>query len=415
MSLLSRIRDAAHIVRRGVVAPFDRIQPTDGLLTAGPMQEPYRTSVWVYAAIRQVTRPCTAVSLRHSVRRAAGPGDEVLTDPRIENFWARPAKGYTWPEFLAASITWRKLAGECFWLLSDGTDAPFPEARAEFPPMIFARPDRMRHLVENGEVVAWEFTDGTKRRHVLSPDQVVHLRQFNPHDDVRGLGDWESARLAAETDHASGTYCRNLAHANGDQGAYVVAKNGVMDDAQRKQITELLREKRRLQQQGIFRPVFLTGDIAIEDPKARFVDAAFLEGRRMSAGEVFVAFGVPPGMAREQASYSIGGASDYHRLILDACIPESEEIAQAVARVSTRLLRRKVWAWFAWEEHPVMQEVRRERVGSIDALWSKGMPIAEISRYMDLALPRYASDERGFLPMTVVSNRSRSQGNGGPA
>lgn len=401
---IQRLQAAAGMILRGSVAPFDRVFSDAGLLTGERIREPYRQSVWVHAAIKHIARPCAAVSLRHSEgRRRKGTATTLVEDERLENFWERPARCFnSWAEFLLATITWRKLAGESFWLLSDGSAVPFPEVQASFPPLILARPDRMRHVTDGNEIIGWQYTDGAGRGHYLLPEQVIHLRQQNPYDDHRGLGDWEVAQLAAETDRASATFARNLAQSNGDQGVYVVAKNGVPDDAQKAQITNLLREKRRLQQAGIFRPVFLTGDITVEDPKVRAVDAAFIESRRMSAAEIFVAFGIPPSMAKEQASYSIGGASDYFRLILDACIPESAEIAAGVSRVSSILTGRDLSAWFGWDEHPVLQEVRKERMQTVDGLWAKGMPLAKISDYLDLGIPRFKGDDQGWLPMSVV-------------
>lgn len=405
MPLAQRLRAAIGIVLRGSVAPFDRILSSDGAHAPGTLRRPYAESVWAYAAIQRIARPCSAVRLEHSAapRQRRGPRVSALEDPRLEAFWSSPAIGLTsLSEFILATIGWRKLAGEAFWILGDDAAMPFPEVRESWEPLILARPDRMRHVVVDGRLIGWEFTDGGGRRHALAPEQVVHLRQWNPYDDHRGLGEWEVARIAAETDRASGQFSRNLAASQGDQGPYVVAKGGVLDETQRRQIQSLLEEKRRLQQRGIFRPMFLTGDITVEDPKLRTVDAAFLEGRRMSAAEIFVAFGVPPSMAKEQASYSIGSASDYFRLILDTCMPEAAAIAEGVARVSSLLIGRKVWSWFCWDDHPVLQEVRKERMATMDGLWAKGMPVAAISEYLDLDLPRFEGDDHGWLPISVV-------------
>lgn len=402
---LQRLHAAGRLVVKGSIAPFDKIPSETGIgLTGEPLRKPYEQSAYVYAAIRHIARPISAVTLQHgSSPRQRGSAPALLNDPRLDAFWGRPARGMaSLAEFILASVGWRKLAGECFWLLGDDAMVPFPEVRTAFPQMILARPDRMRHVTQGAELVGWEYTDATGKRHLLTPDQVIHLKQWNPYDDHRGIGNLAPALTAAETDHASGAFARNLAQSNGDQGVFVVGKSGAIDDAQRKQITAILREKRRLQQSGIFRPAFLTGDITVEDPKIRTVDAAFNESRRMSAAEIYVAFGVPTSMAKDQASYSIGSASDYFRLILDTCMPEAAEIAAGIASVSSVLLGRPVWAWFYWDEHPVMQAVREERMKTVDVLWGKGVPMRTISDYLDLGLPTFEGDRTGWLPIAVV-------------
>lgn len=415
LNLRQRLSAAWSIIKRGSIAPFDRIGSDVG--SSESLRQPYEKSVWVHAAIRHIAVPICSVSLEHSTAAPGGRGlvrrsrsvstrgsDTLVSDPRLDAFWASPAIGLSsTTEFIGALVGWRKLAGEAFLLLGDDAAVPFPEVRsAPMSQLVVARPDRMRHVVRDGRIVGWEFTDGQGRRHALLPEQVIHLRQWNPYDEHRGLGEYEAARIAAETDHASATFARNLAAAQGDQGVYVVAKGGVMDQVQRDQITATLAEKRRLQQRGIFRPVFLTGDISVEDPQVRSVDAAFIAQRQATASEIFVAFGVPPSMAKEQASYSIGGASDYFRLISDTCIPESARLAEAISRISSLILGREVWASWCWDEHPVMQAVRRERMASVDVLWSKGMPLRAVSEYLDLDLPRFDGDEQGWLPLSVV-------------
>lgn len=398
MKLFSRLR----AVVRGALFPFNQV-PSDGagLSTPEKVREPYRESVWVAAAIRHIAKPISAVDLQFT--RSGGAG-ALVSDPRLAAYWMTPARGMTgYAEFLLASIGWRKLAGECFWVLDDSSVVPFPEVRERFPQLILVRPDRMRHVVHDDRLEGWEYTDGSRRRHVLLPEQVIHLKQWNPYDDWRGLGELEAARVAVDADAASGRFQRNLAQSNGDQGVYVVAKGGIPDDAQRTQIVAQLREKRSLQQRGIFKPVFLGGDITVEDPKVRTVDAAFLEGRRMNAEEIYVAFGVPPSMASKMESYSIGSASDYFRLILDTCQPEAAALAGGIALVSQRLVgRTDLWAGFDWSRHPVMQAVRRESIDALGKLCDRGMPVADAGRYLDLGLPRFEGDEIGYLPMSVI-------------
>lgn len=408
---LQRLRAACGIIVRGSIAPFDRIGSIGSVAADGRLSEPYRESLWVHAAVRHIARPIAAVSLDHSQRSAAparndrrsSAADAPLEDPRLDDFWNRPARRLeSFEEFLIASVGWRKLAGECFWLMDDSSTVPFPEVRMAFPQMILAEPDRMQHVLDGGQIVGWRYTDLGGRSHLLLPDQVIHLKQWNPYNPYRGLGNYEAARIPAEADRASAAFVRNLSLSNGDQGVYVVAKNGVLDDAQRAQIVAQLRDKQDFQRRGIFRPAFLTGDIEVQDPKIRAVDAPFLDARRMSAAEIFIAFGVPPSMAKEAPSYSIGSASDYYRLILDTCIPEAREIAAGIARVSSRLMGRPVEAEFCWDEHPVMQEVRKERMQAAEQLWTKGMPMATVSEYLDLDLPRYPGDDIGWLPISVV-------------
>lgn len=420
-SLFSAPADASVAKSTNAFNVFARGDDNGGL-TGKQISQPYKQSIWVMAAIRHIANPVSAVPLQFSAapkgtNQKAESGkrkssDALLNDPALDAFWKQPAKGLTsFAEFIKATIGWRKMVGEAFWILDDSALVPFPEVRQSFPQLIIARPDMMRHVVAAGVLEGWVFTDAGGRSHNLTPEQVVHLKQWNPYDAWRGLGEYEAARIDAETNVANTQFLKSLAESNGDQGVYVVAKNGIPDDAQKTQIIAQLREKRMLQQRGVFKPIFLAGDISIEDPQVRTADAAFLDSYRLSAQSIFVAFGVPPSMSGPTASYSIGSASDYYRLILDTCQPEANEIAQAIANVSARLTGRSpLHAWFDWSSHPVLQAVRKEALDSLGKLCDRGMPIHEAGEYLDLSLPRFDGDEIGYLPIGITPASDASLG-----
>ena len=145
------------------------------------MREPYRQSGWVYSAIRHIARPIASVDLEFYGPTRSGTEDTLLDDGPLEAYWKAPARDFqSFESFVLATVGWRKLAGEAFWILGDGALLPFPEVRESYPQMILARPDRMRHVVADGMIQGWEFTDGNGRRHYLLPEQVIHLKQWNP-------------------------------------------------------------------------------------------------------------------------------------------------------------------------------------------------------------------------------------------
>jgi phage portal protein BeeE len=282
---------------------------------------PYKQSAWVQRAIKKVAGPISAVNLHFTLdgRAFAGSG--------LETFWRSPAAGMTREEFLEATIGWLKLAGEAFWILDDTSLAPFPtpvfdpvyhpnpgsnprpDAQA-LAPLVVARPDRMTHLVRDGELVGWQYIDGAGRHIPLLPEQVVQTKAWNPYDDWRGLAELHSCHDAAEADYLAGKFNLNLMRSNGDQGVYVIAKEPPTD-TQRQQIIDQLREKRELAQRGVFKPLFLTGDMQIEDARIKTPDADFVANRLENRHEIFLALGVPPSMADVRAAYSIGSASDW--------------------------------------------------------------------------------------------------------
>lgn len=409
MSLLARLRSLVGIHVKGSIAPFDRFIDLGGSTSAEKLNQPYAKSLWVARAIKHVTDPITSVPLRFSTEER---GREAIDDPELIEAWETPAIGpegpMGWRDVVSATIGWLKLTGEAFWIFDDRVlvkpkDMAFPDVGfSAVPSFVIARPDRMRHVCDGfGRLVGWEFTDASGRKQTLLPEQVVHPKLWNPYDDIRGLGEYEQAKLAAESDYMGATFKLNLAKNNGDQGVYIIAKSGIVNDAQRAQMVAQLREKRAMQQAGHFKPVFLTGDITIEDPKVRAVDGAFNESMMQDAHRIFVAFGVPPSLADVVPSYSVGSASDYYRLIRDTCIPTGVILSEAVEMAVRRQGRKKLFAWLDWSNHPVMKEVRRESIASATPLWDRGVSWETINATFDLGLPEFEGWDERYLPFSV--------------
>lgn len=445
-AVIDRLRDSDPILKRSLPASwFNRVFD---LPQSASIREPYRNSVWVMRAVKKIAGPVAAVPVevyraggmdglrakllrsgwpgceRTSMQRAArkfrksprlviqlarkagyiSPGEvtEEYTEPGLQGWLREPAPRLAWSDFIESAIGWLKLRGETFWLQM-AKAMPFPEAENGWPKVVVARPDRMREQVDGDELAGWQWTDRAGKVWPLLDEAVVQTKYWNPYNDWRGLGEWEAAQIAADADYLAGKFKRDLMANNGDTGPIVGVKNGgSLTDEQMKQVREQLREKRRLQQQGIYVPIFLPAEVQVEDPKVRAVDTAYVAVRLEDRHEVFIAFDVPPSMCDVKAAYSIGTASDFYQLISGACVPTGVKITDGLQRLFKRIAGVELEVYLDWDEHPVMQAVRRERIETIDKLWSKGMPMNEISEYLDLDLPEFEGWELGYLPFSVA-------------
>lgn len=407
----------------------------DLLAKGGTLREPYRNSVWVSRAIKKIAGPLAAMPIEVyradamaavrakaeiskaesrnprrllTVARAKGlisardQEQAVFSAPGLAGWLRQPMARMSWSDFVEAAVGWLKLSGEVFWLQNEAA-LPFQEAANGWPKTIVARPDRMREILHGEELIGWEYRDQAQKRWMIPDERLIQTKCWNPYNLYRGLAEWEAARIASESDYLAGKFKRDLMSNNGDTGPIVGLKNGnLLSDDQLKQVREQLREKRRLQQQGVFAPIFLPGEITVEDPKVRTVDGNYVAMRLEDHHEVAIAFGVPPSMFDVKSAYSIGSASDYYQLIVDTCIPTGEKIADSLERLFKLISGEDLEVHFNSDEHPVMRTVRRERIDSVDKLWTKGMPMSLVSEYLDLNLPPWAGWETSYLPFSAA-------------
>ncbi len=378
-----------------------------GLLGLGPtLIDPYRNSPYVQAAIRMISQPISAIPLRfYRAATATRQGESLLSHGPLVEFWLRPAgEAMDAQDFWEATVGWLLLQGEAFWIADDSWLLHGAKRRN---PLVIARPDRMRPVLKQGRVEGWEWIDAQGTSHALLPEQVVQLKFWNPYDPVRGLAPYLSAALAAEADWLGSRFLRTLMQNNGDMGGYLIAKGAPPTEEQRDQILRALREKKELSLRGIHRPMFLTGDIAVESAQVQSADASLVATRHLLREEIAIAFGIPPSRFLTKQNYSIGSASDRFALIEETCMPLATKLAGAVERISNRVPawkpgKESLRAAFDWSEHSTLQAARRERFAALDKLWAKGVPLNVCSQVLDLGLPRVPGDETGYLPATVV-------------
>jgi phage portal protein BeeE len=360
-------------------------------VTASGLARPYEQSTWIQAALNLVTQPIKSVPLKFY------EGDVEVEDAVLAAFFRAPALGMSREEWLDSTGGWSKLAGEFFWILDD----TWLVRRGVKSPILAARPSDMRQIVVAGELVGWEYRDGEGRRIPLIPEQVIQRKRWNPWNRWRGLGELNAAKLAAETDYLAGQFARDSYANAGEQGDYLTSEGAAPTEAQQAQIVAALREKRAAKLRGEFRPVFLSGGIKVAPSTVSGPDANMVANRLQSRHEVFIAFGVPASMADVQASYSIGSASDYFRLIHGTCMPLAAMIAEAAGLLARKLTGRDLTAEFDWDEHPVMQAVRSERIEAAAKLFSLGVPLQAANDYLDMGLKPVPGWDQGWLPFSL--------------
>jgi hypothetical protein len=395
----------AGVEKSALSASFVRGADLDGPLggSAGRLLEPYAQSAWVHRAIRLKVDEIGRVPLKFYAGES-----EYQADPAFTAWWQTPFLGAAGQklglqEARRQLASWPDLGGESFVLLGDDWLNPFASRNGVgLSHPIIAKPEKMRHVVQAGQIIGWVFTDAGNHQHTLLPEQVIHTMEWNPYNEFRGLATVRVVFNAAEADYLAGLYVRNLMRNNGDQGVYVIAKGGIPTDEQREQIVASLREKRAKALRGDFAPVFLTGDIQVEDPKAESTDVGFNDGRRLSSHEIFLGLGVPPSMADVKASYSTGADSDRLALITGSSMPLSAKVDGIFGLLASRMTGQVIEAETDWDEHPVVQNVRRERIDSALKLWGVGMPLAAANQYLDLGMSPFPGWDIGYLPFSVA-------------
>jgi hypothetical protein len=386
--------------------------------SSGPgtsLGDPYAESSWVFAALNLIADPITSAKLKI----LTAPGGELINDATLDAFWTEPARSahekMGMEMLLALSVMCRGVHGRAFWVMDDSWLAASPML---YQPLIVASDKQMSPLMDGRELSGWMYRGANGAMTTFLKEQVINLRLPNPGDpdSLDGVPPWKAAKTAAESAVAAGQFSKRTMDQNGDRGMIVVVEGGAPTPEQRMAFIQELRERRRAAARGEFRDSIFGGNVRIESPTLSAISADFRSQAEMTREEIFVTFGVPPSMASKAASYSVGAASDWYRLITGPCMKEARALASAVARVSdyllgNRSLAREIagsaratgrcYAEFDFSNHPVMATVREERVKSLKDLVTIGVPVSVGNEFLAMGLPEFDGWDERLLPMSL--------------
>jgi hypothetical protein len=411
------------VSKSGGAHPFLTGDDGDAKSPKTRISDPYKQSSWVYAALGLIADPITSARLRF----LDGPGGDLIDSPTLDAFFAEPARtahaAMPLDEFVNLSIAVRGVYGRVFWVLDDSWLA---RTSALYNRVILASDAQMTPILDGRRLGGWAYRGGAGEWLTFQPEQVIMLRMPNPHDpdSLEGIPPWRPARDSAEAAAAASRFAKRVMDQNGDRGMIIRAEHA-LNAEQREMLRAELREKRRAAERGEYRDSVMGFQGEILTPSLSAISGEFAGQVALSRDEIFVAYGVPASMATVAASYSVGSASDWYRLITSTCSREARALAAGLSRIADYLEGRRslaseiaggsrretgIVADFDFSSHPVMEQIRAERTEQVERLFKMGVPVSTANEYLNLGMPEYSGWDERWLPVSLapVSMRTDS-------
>jgi len=184
-----------------------------------------------------------------------------------------------------------------------------------------------------GTVAAYEYrplgTFGAERR-VLSPESVLHFRDYNPFADGLGLSPLHAAQLAYETERDRDRYQRQF-YAGGAQVAGTYATPEQMEEFEIKRIQDGLMQQ-AASIENMQRPVILTGGLSYVRAGLTQTEMKFIESAKLTEADIMKIFRIPPVLmgVKEGGGLSDAGAQTDMLLFWEQCIKPRLRRVEAV-------------------------------------------------------------------------------------
>jgi HK97 family phage portal protein len=250
-------------------------------------REGYKQNAIAYRCVRLIAE--NVASIGFEVRDAKGNLHEfqsLIDNPNIEQ---------SFTELIEAFIGHLQIAGNAYLELID-IDGKARE-------LCVLRPDTMQIVLgNNGWPIAWvQQICGQKRKlwrdNISGKSQCLHLKLFNPIDDLYGQSPIEAAANSIDIHNAGGAWNKSLIdNAARPSGALVYkGANGYerLSDEQ----FDRLKDELTLAHTGAAnagRPLLLEGGLEWSPMSLSPQEMDFVEARRQAARDIALAFGIPP-------------------------------------------------------------------------------------------------------------------------
>jgi len=189
------------------------------------------------------------------------------------------------------SALFGELTGNSYLAWGDGTLGT-PEGLTVLPSQ-YVTP-----IVAGGEIVAYKFGKGCQKV-TIPAENVAHTRFPNPCNNYLGLAPLSAAAMAADRDVDMDIYEGSLNKNHGRPDfAVILKKDGVTP----KEVNSYKKEW-QAQWGGVAnsgKAMFTGGEVDIKNLGFSPREMAFLQGRKLTADQIFAAFSVPAALARAE-------------------------------------------------------------------------------------------------------------------
>jgi HK97 family phage portal protein len=249
--------------------------------------EGYAKNPVVFRCVRLIAE--SAASVRLTPRRR---GRELDPDDPVVGLLERPNPEQSATELLESFYGFLKIAGNAYLEAAEIDGAP--------KALFVLRPDRMTVLPgDRGWPLGWEYAVERRKTRYLRDaasgrSPILHLKVFNPGDDLYGLSPMEAAAFAVDTHSAGGAWNKALLdNAARPSGALVYSGHDPMTDEQFERLKAELAESHQ-GPRAAGRPLLLEGGLDWKPFGLSPADMDFVEAKHVASREIALAFGVPP-------------------------------------------------------------------------------------------------------------------------
>jgi HK97 family phage portal protein len=391
---------------------FDKSSWTDWDDSSTPRQ-PYRQVELVFRCVEEIVNAIQGLSLVLST------ADEKVIEsgPQYEILFNNPLMSFE--KFIIQTVGHYALSRDVFWVFTDFDGSRPKEIAVVSGTQMHAITHNRR---SDGNLIGWEFRGTGGQLSNYTQDEVYQIKNFNPYDRFHGVGPTSAGKLSINYSYAASLFNTSTLDNAAELGLILTTPSGV-----KKEEADFLRENFDARHRGAAkakRTAILTGGMDVKTVALKMTDMQLAEISEMKDKRICSTFGVPPeivGLGTE-AQYAQGPAQK--AFIFNTIMPLGDLVAGEITRgilsrfyssdarsvelsqtkyyggirtkplASRRIYRnarckaaaakQETFAWFDYDQHPVVQEHQKETAEKVFKFTTAGVTLNNLIEVHDL-------------------------------
>lgn len=373
-----------------------------------PLTDPYTQQAWVFAAINAIAGNISAVPFVVETRPKTKDDEAVVQNPTDSGTGGDLARLFSMVNpTLSRSQLWQgslihtEKDGEAFWILGmpmdKQTDGQVPET------IWIANPKQMEPKFSKDMHVGWELDRGGKRKKLLlTVDQVIQFKYFNPNNQWRGLSPLEAIQIGLATDHKMQLWNTGFFDNSADPGGIIMSEKP-MGQEKRDQIQSSWeqRHKGALKRSLVS---LLEGGMTYQQIEVNHRDMEFLEGRKWTREEILAVFKVPKSEVSLFEDVNFATALSQDRGFWNkTLIPKMQLLLDVLDhRLFMKIEGGKYRGRFDLSGVEALRENLDTKSETAKRFWDMGVPFNQINRRLALGFEAVAGGDIGYIPSSVL-------------
>ena len=367
--------------------------------------QPYSQSVWIYACVQAISGNIQRVPFRLYKERPSGREPKIIEKGPAYDVFTNPNPYMTQELLFSATMIFLSLYGECFWILERENITQIPTEIWTF------NPTRFKPIIDERttNILGWVYMEGTKHEETFPASQIIHIKYFNPYDDIRGMSPITAGQISIDQDFYASQYNINFFKEGCEVGGFLTTDEEMDDDNWNRTLKQF--ENRHKGAGKAHRIALVSGQGAkFTEAKITQRDMEFIEGKKMTRQEIFAIYKVNEvvlGLYQDIKSYE--GIKAAHKAFWEEClVPKITYMENLLwAKMFSKIEGGKLYGAFDLANVGPLQVNYSEKIDTAMKMFHMGWPINQINQRLQMGMQDVPWGDEwwvpgGFLPVTQI-------------